>query len=57
MNPLLFVPNIIGYVRIILLFAALYNCQYPLETVILYSLSGLLDALDGYCARYFNQCS
>ncbi|ORZ22571.1 CDP-alcohol phosphatidyltransferase-domain-containing protein [Absidia repens] len=57
-NVFLFVPNIIGYTRIIL--AALsfhYMPIHPKACVVLYSISCLLDAVDGNAARYFNQCS
>ncbi|KAL1925599.1 uncharacterized protein VTP21DRAFT_482 [Calcarisporiella thermophila] len=57
-NVFLFIPNLIGYTRIILAAIALY--YMPTNTaicVIAYSISALLDAVDGYAARYFNQCS
>ncbi|TGZ75843.1 hypothetical protein CRM22_000156 [Opisthorchis felineus] len=54
----LFVPNIIGYGRIILL---LYSCWHMRTdcwlTVFAYVVSGLLDAVDGYAARALNQSS
>lgn len=59
LNPLgviLLVPNLIGYVRIILLFIALpltFIC--PLATFLLVAISGNLDILDGYIARKLNQ--
>lgn len=52
----LFIPNIIGYVRIstaILSFMTMKN--HPIWTLILYGVSGFLDAFDGYAARKFNQ--
>ncbi|KER19382.1 hypothetical protein T265_11824 [Opisthorchis viverrini] len=52
----LFVPNIIGYGRIILL---VYSCWHMRTdcwlTVFAYVVSGLLDAVDGYAARALNQ--
>ncbi|CAL8107121.1 unnamed protein product [Calicophoron daubneyi] len=52
----LFVPNIIGYLRIILL---LYSCwtmpKSCTASVLAYAISGLLDALDGHAARRLNQ--
>ncbi|KAJ5765009.1 hypothetical protein N7520_004568 [Penicillium odoratum] len=55
-NVFLFWPNLIGYSRIILAFASLYYMPlHPRTCSILYSVSCLLDALDGYAARYFDQ--
>jgi CDP-diacylglycerol--inositol 3-phosphatidyltransferase len=55
-NIFLFWPNIIGYVRIVLAFASLYYMPlHPRTCSILYSVSCLLDALDGYAARAFEQ--
>ncbi|XP_067940077.1 CDP-diacylglycerol--inositol 3-phosphatidyltransferase-like [Watersipora subatra] len=55
---LVFVPNLIGYARIIL---AILSCYYmPIDYVTAgtcYVISGLLDALDGHAARYLNQTS
>jgi CDP-diacylglycerol--inositol 3-phosphatidyltransferase len=52
----LFIPNLIGYVRVItaiISFACMKN--HPIYTLILYGISGFLDAFDGYAARKFNQ--
>lgn len=55
-NIFLFWPNLIGYSRIILAFASLYYMPlHPRTCSGLYSISCLLDALDGYAARYFEQ--
>ncbi|PSS25049.1 hypothetical protein M430DRAFT_114422 [Amorphotheca resinae ATCC 22711] len=55
-NIFLFWPNIIGYSRIFLAFASLYYMPlHPRTCSALYSVSCLLDALDGYAARYFEQ--
>ncbi|TRX94611.1 hypothetical protein FHL15_004383 [Xylaria flabelliformis] len=55
-NIFLFWPNLIGYFRIVLAIASLYYMPlHPRTCSILYSISCLLDALDGYAARYFNQ--
>ncbi|KAH8670300.1 CDP-diacylglycerol-inositol 3-phosphatidyltransferase-like protein PIS [Tricladium varicosporioides] len=55
-NIFLFWPNIIGYSRIVLAFASLYYMPlHPRTCSILYSVSCLLDALDGYAARAFEQ--
>ena len=45
-----------GYSRIVLALASLYYMPlHPRTCSILYSISCLLDALDGYAARYFEQ--
>ena len=55
-NIFLFWPNIIGYWRIVLAIGALwYMPLHPRTCSLLYSVSCLLDALDGYAARYLNQ--
>nr|SVE73776.1 EOG090X0BWK [Daphnia atkinsoni] len=55
-NIFLFVPNLIGYARIILGIGSLYfmPTHYGLAAS-LYILSGLLDAFDGHAARILNQ--
>ncbi|EAW07253.1 CDP-diacylglycerol--inositol 3-phosphatidyltransferase [Aspergillus clavatus NRRL 1] len=55
-NVFLFVPNLIGYARVFLTVASLYYMPlHPRTCSLLYSVSCLLDALDGYAARYYNQ--
>ncbi|KAJ9296315.1 hypothetical protein DTO271G3_5456 [Paecilomyces variotii] len=55
-NVFLFYPNVIGYSRIILAVASLYYMPlHPRTCSLLYSISCLLDALDGLAARHFNQ--
>ncbi|KFY43094.1 hypothetical protein V495_04167 [Pseudogymnoascus sp. VKM F-4514 (FW-929)] len=55
-NIFLFWPNIIGYMRIVLALGSLYYMPlHPRTCTLLYSISCLLDALDGYAARYFSQ--
>ncbi|XP_033121597.1 CDP-diacylglycerol--inositol 3-phosphatidyltransferase-like isoform X1 [Anneissia japonica] len=55
-NVFLFVPNVIGYMRIVLALAAFYfmTTNYVI-TSFCYLLSGLLDAFDGHAARHYNQ--
>ncbi|XP_059927727.1 CDP-diacylglycerol--inositol 3-phosphatidyltransferase [Gadus macrocephalus] len=55
-NIFLFVPNLIGYARIVLAFLsfALMPCC-PLPAAFCYLLSALLDAFDGHAARALNQ--
>eukprot|EP00808_Paulinella_micropora_P023128 g32248.t1 len=55
-----YVPNLIGYARIILLFVAYELHRYPDKiqlTGLAYFLSCFLDALDGLAARALNQSS
>ena len=55
-NIFLFVPNLIGYARIILALASFYTMPIrPITTLVLYFLSAFLDVFDGYAARRFNQ--
>ncbi|KAI7410308.1 hypothetical protein KC332_g6482, partial [Hortaea werneckii] len=55
-NVFLFVPNLIGYLRIVLALASLYFMPlHPRRCSFLYSVSCLLDALDGVAARKFKQ--
>ncbi|KAG5951776.1 hypothetical protein E4U53_002274 [Claviceps sorghi] len=55
-NIFLFWPNIIGYIRIVLAIASLYYMPvHPRTCSVLYSISCLLDAVDGYAARVFEQ--
>lgn len=55
-NVYLFIPNIIGYARIVLAIVSFYFM--PTNYVVsswCYIISVLLDALDGHAARKFNQ--
>ena len=52
----LFVPNLIGYARIAFTLLS-YFTPFPNLFLILYSLSFVLDAIDGIVARRLNQCS
>lgn len=53
---LLYIPNLIGYFRVISAIASFATMKnHPYYTFILYGISGLLDAFDGYAARKFNQ--
>ncbi|KAL2003202.1 hypothetical protein VTN02DRAFT_4702 [Thermoascus thermophilus] len=55
-NVFLFYPNLIGYSRVILAIASLYYMPlHPRTCSLLYSISCLLDALDGLAARHYNQ--
>ncbi|KAF4301228.1 phosphatidylinositol synthase 1 (CDP-alcohol phosphatidyltransferase1) [Botryosphaeria dothidea] len=55
-NIFMFIPNQIGYSRIVLAVASLYYMPlHPRTCSLLYSISCLLDALDGVAARKFNQ--
>ncbi|KAB8271010.1 phosphatidylinositol synthase [Aspergillus minisclerotigenes] len=55
-NVFLFVPNLIGYTRIVFAVASLYYMPlHPRTCSLLYSVSCLLDALDGAAARRLEQ--
>lgn len=55
-NVFLFIPNLIGYVRYIMIFAAIFTYrEHPLWTFFLAGMSSVLDAFDGMAARKFNQ--
>jgi len=57
-NVLLFVPNLIGYSRIILAILSFY--YMPTNYIMassMYLLSGFLDAFDGHAARLLDQSS
>ncbi|RVX72960.1 hypothetical protein B0A52_03313 [Exophiala mesophila] len=55
-NIFLFLPNVIGYARVILAIASLYYMPlHPRTCSGLYSISCLLDAADGIAARRYNQ--
>jgi CDP-diacylglycerol--inositol 3-phosphatidyltransferase len=57
-NVFLFIPNLIGYCRIILLIISiLYSFKNFQIYILSYSLSALLDLFDGMAARHFNQVS
>jgi CDP-diacylglycerol--inositol 3-phosphatidyltransferase len=58
-NPVfLYIPNLIGYLRIVLAIVSLAFMPSRAELAIsLYFISCLLDAADGYAARYFGQSS
>src|SRR5271169_394344 len=52
----LFIPNIIGYTRVILAASSLYFMRWhPKYCTWLYIVSCLLDAFDGMAARHFGQ--
>ncbi|XP_075998784.1 CDP-diacylglycerol--inositol 3-phosphatidyltransferase [Genypterus blacodes] len=55
-NIFLFVPNLIGYARIVLALLSFYLMPFsPWPAVFCYLLSALLDAFDGHAARALNQ--
>ncbi|KAK1157593.1 CDP-diacylglycerol--glycerol-3-phosphate 3-phosphatidyltransferase isoform X2 [Acipenser oxyrinchus oxyrinchus] len=53
----LYVPNIIGYIRILLLLIGWWCFNCPPIFVPCYVISIILDGLDGYAARRLNQVS
>ncbi|KAI5368059.1 Putative CDP-alcohol phosphatidyltransferase [Septoria linicola] len=55
-NIFLFIPNLIGYARIVLAIASLqFMPLHPRRCSFLYSISCLLDAADGVAARKYEQ--
>ncbi|XP_059511376.1 uncharacterized protein si:ch1073-145m9.1 isoform X3 [Stegostoma tigrinum] len=54
---LLFVPNIIGYIRILLLLVCWWTFNYPLVFFPCYVVFIILDGFDGFAARQLNQVS
>ncbi|KAK4686166.1 CDP-diacylglycerol--inositol 3-phosphatidyltransferase, partial [Tremellales sp. Uapishka_1] len=57
-NVFLFVPNLIGYARVILAAASLvYMPYHPKLCTLLYAVSSFLDVADGQAARALNQTS
>lgn len=55
-HVLLYMPNIIGYIRIVFLLSSLWFALHqPLIAMTLYFTSAILDALDGYLARRLGQ--
>jgi CDP-diacylglycerol--inositol 3-phosphatidyltransferase len=59
-NPVfLFIPNIIGYLRVALFIAAFicHSLNHWLLCIILYSFNHILDEFDGRAARKYNQNS
>ncbi|XP_070572093.1 uncharacterized protein [Ptychodera flava] len=57
-NVFLYIPNIIGYIRLLLLFVAyFYFERWQTMFIIIYTISMILDGVDGYAARKLNQVS
>ncbi len=57
-SSLWLLPNIIGYIRIILLLSVVFIAfSRPLLTFIIYLVAANLDAVDGFLARKLNQQS
>ncbi|KAI9008548.1 phosphatidylinositol synthase [Hyaloraphidium curvatum] len=55
-NVYLFIPNLIGYARVLLCALSLWALPaHPMVFFWSYAASALLDAVDGYAARYFGQ--
>ena len=54
---LLFVPNLIGYVRIGLFVLSVHFYDSPQTFTLCYMLNVALDFVDGYAARKLDQCS
>ena len=57
-NIYLLIPNLIGYARIFFILLAFFFCfEQHYLFLLFYSISQLLDVLDGYAARYFRQAT
>lgn len=57
-SPLFFIPNILDYVRILLLIVVIcIFASHPGYAIALYALNSILDGLDGTLARLLNQQS
>jgi CDP-diacylglycerol--inositol 3-phosphatidyltransferase len=57
-SPVFFIPNILDYVRIILLIAVIFLfATHTYYAIALYALNSILDGLDGTLARLLNQQS
>jgi len=52
-----YIPNLIGYSRIIFAALAFWNKENFQLFFVYYSLSAILDIADGHAARAFNQCT
>jgi len=51
----LYIPNIISYIRVVILIAAIFYSNEIYKFFLLYSISFALDAVDGPVARVLNQ--
>lgn len=57
-NVMWYVPNQIGYMRVVTMILSLFLMQkHPVWTILTYGVSCLLDALDGTMARKYGQTS
>ena len=55
---ILYIPNILGYIRMFLAMLGLCHVQTsPSTSICLWVFSSFLDMIDGYLARKLNQCS
>nr|XP_005986944.2 PREDICTED: uncharacterized protein LOC102354732 [Latimeria chalumnae] len=57
LEVLLYVPNIIGYIRLLLFLMSWLYYDHPLVFVPCYVISVILDGFDGYAARKLKQVS
>jgi phosphatidylglycerophosphate synthase len=56
-SVLIYVPNVIGYIRLIILITGWFFYDSVYVFLPLYSLSAFLDGIDGCVARALGQCS
>ncbi|XP_039253845.2 uncharacterized protein LOC120330921 [Styela clava] len=52
-----FIPNLIGYLRLLLIGVSWYYIEYPSFFIPVYMINVILDGIDGWAARKFNQIS
>mmetsp|Transcript_28332 Transcript_28332/g.27154 ORF Transcript_28332/g.27154 Transcript_28332/m.27154 type:complete len:212 (-) Transcript_28332:263-898(-) len=58
LGVLLFIPNLIGYARLILVIFSFYYAFISYKvSIVCYTLAFVGDVVDGYAARALNQCS
>ena len=54
----LYIPNLVGYLRILSLVIGFAFCEYNYRIFMAgYIFSYILDQVDGMAARHFNQCT
>ena len=57
LQVLMFIPNIIGYIRVVFLVIAWSKWENPSQFLAFFFVSAILDMFDGAAARYFQQKS
>ena len=57
LHVLMYVPNVIGYIRVLMGVLAFVDWRNMQRFSVLYAVSFVLDAADGYAARKYDQSS